>query len=85
MFLNISHTLDIEGTLSANGDNFRGGSSGGGSGGSILVRTQLFEGSGTVQVCMCFFIFFCIHPKLKRGPKTVYHLIQRCLFSVQKA
>lgn len=49
-FLNISDTLDIEGTLSANGDKYAGSYAGGGSGGSILIRTNLFEGSGTVQV-----------------------------------
>lgn len=49
-FLNISDSLDIEGTLSANGDKFQGSRAGGGSGGSILIRTNLFEGSGTVQV-----------------------------------
>ena len=50
LFFNISNTLDIEGTLSASGDNYVGSQAGGGSGGSILIRTVLFEGSGTVQV-----------------------------------
>ena len=50
LFLNISDTLDIEGTLSADGDNYVGSYAGGGSGGSILIRTVTLEGSGTVQV-----------------------------------
>ena len=50
LFLNISDTLDIEGTLSADGDNHVGSEAGGGSGGSILIRTVTLEGSGTVQV-----------------------------------
>lgn len=50
LFLNISNTLDIEGTLSADGDNYVGSDAGGGSGGSILIRTVTLEGSGTVQV-----------------------------------
>ena len=49
--LNISNTLDVEGTLSANGDDYGGPYAGGGSGGSILVKTKTFEGSGTLQVC----------------------------------
>lgn len=58
-FLNISDTLDIEGTLSANGDNYVGSYAGGGSGGSILVRTKMFEGSGTVQVSYKQVYFYC--------------------------
>ena len=53
-FLNVSDTLDIEGTISVNGDKYGDGdNSGGGSGGSILIRTVTFEGSGTVQVSSC--------------------------------
>ena len=56
-FLNISDTLDIEGILSASGAHYAGSYSGGGSGGSILIRTNLFEGSGTVQVSLTTTIF----------------------------
>lgn len=35
----------------ANGANYSGALSGGGSGGSILIKTHVFEGSGSIQVC----------------------------------
>ena len=63
-FLNISDTLDIEGTLSANGDNYVTSYAGGGSGGSILIRTKMFEGSGTVQVSYKQVYFYCDSSKL---------------------
>ena len=52
LFLNISDTLDIEGILSVDGANNGGSEAGGGSAGSILIRTVLLEGSGTVQVTL---------------------------------
>ena len=63
-FLNISDTLDIEGTLSANGDNYVASYAGGGSGGSILIRTKMFEGSGTIQVSYKQVYFCCDFLKL---------------------
>jgi hypothetical protein len=47
--LNITSTLDIEGTIRVNGGN-GGASAGGGSGGSILITTDHLEGSGLAQV-----------------------------------
>ncbi|KAK3724602.1 hypothetical protein QZH41_005193 [Actinostola sp. cb2023] len=48
--LYVNHTLDIEGTIRANGDKYGGTYAGGGSGGSILIKTTNLEGSGLVQV-----------------------------------
>lgn len=55
--LNINHTLDIEGTIRANGDRWIGSFAGGGSGGSILIKTGKLEGTGIVQVCRVFDVF----------------------------
>lgn len=49
LFLNISNTLDIEGTIRVNGGD-GGIYAGGGSGGSVLIKTKYLEGSGTTQV-----------------------------------
>lgn len=55
--LYVNHTLDIEGTIRANGDKYGGAYAGGGSGGSILIRTTRLEGSGLIQVsCRCKFL-----------------------------
>lgn len=50
--LYVNDTLDIEGTVRANGDRYGGSFAGGGSGGSILIKTNKLEGSGLVQVCI---------------------------------
>lgn len=48
--LYVNGTLDIEGTIRANGDKYGGAYAGGGSGGSILIKAAKLEGSGLVQV-----------------------------------
>ncbi len=49
MKLNVVETLEVEGTIQANG--MAGGSNkGGGSGGSIWITTSNIEGSGAIQV-----------------------------------
>lgn len=49
IYLNLTTEAKVDGTLSSNG---QAGSStrGGGSGGSILVTTQLFDGTGSIEV-----------------------------------
>jgi uncharacterized repeat protein (TIGR01451 family) len=52
VWLDISGTLTVNGTISANGDhgvaNHYGGDGGGGSGGSIYITTDTFTGNGTI-------------------------------------
>ena len=67
MFLNVSDTLDIEGDVHANGENYGDAYSGGGSGGSIMIKTRVFEGSGSVQVCCNSIVALPL--KLKLGTK----------------
>ena len=45
-------------------DNYVASYAGGGSGGSILIRTKMFEGSGTVQVSYKQVYFYCDSSKL---------------------
>ena len=47
--LNISGTLVIDGSVTANGGNGGGGISGGGSGGSIYITAENLQGSGTIR------------------------------------
>ena len=49
LFFNLTKEAKIDGTLSSNG---QAGSTrrGGGSGGSILITTQLFDGTGSIEV-----------------------------------
>lgn len=47
--MSVRGTLQIDGTISCNGDNGQQSRSGGGSGGSIWIDTSLMKGYGTVQ------------------------------------
>lgn len=47
--MSVRGTLQIDGTISCNGDNGQQSRSGGGSGGSIWIDTILMKGYGTVQ------------------------------------
>lgn len=49
LLLDVGGSLDVEGTISANGWNFEGGYAGGGSGGSIWIVTDGFEGTGELR------------------------------------
>ena len=50
LYLKINNTLTINGDLKSNGMSPASVGSGGGSGGSILIETNAFGGTGTVQV-----------------------------------
>jgi len=55
--LYVKNTLDIEGTIRANGGKYGGSFAGGGSGGSVLIKTDKLEGSGLVQVCKILILY----------------------------
>jgi len=51
LYFNLTTEIKVDGTLSSNG---QGGSgrTGGGSGGSILITTSLFDGTGSIEVIL---------------------------------
>ena len=49
LWIDIRNKLEIDGTISSNGENGTS-STGGGSGGSIYIKTNHLEGKGIVQV-----------------------------------
>lgn len=50
MLLNVSHTLTVDGQLTARGGNSESVQAGGGSGGSIMIHTYTVDGDGLVSV-----------------------------------
>lgn len=50
LFLNISYRLTVDGNITARGGKWRSVQAGGGSGGSIYIRTWILDGEGNVDV-----------------------------------
>lgn len=52
IYFNITKEVKIDGVTSSSGqDGANTGYAGGGTGGSILIETALFDGSGSIEVC----------------------------------